>query len=233
MLKKKFRLQTNSSFRATYFQNKVAADEFFVLYAGKTKENITDNTRAGFVVSKKVDKRSTVRNKIKRRLREAYFEYMKQNEIKYMSLIFIAKEKAKEAIKVAQATEFVEKMDDKYETHIAQGGTNVSGGQKQRIAIARAIARDPEIYIFDDSFSALDYKTDAVLRKELKKYTSDATSLIVAQRIGTIMNADKIVVLDKGKIVGMGKHKELLKNCEIYKQIALSQLSKEELEDAE
>ena len=145
----------------------------------------------------------------------------------------ISEEKAKEAIKVAQATEFVEKMDDKYETHIAQGGTNVSGGQKQRLAIARAIARDPEIYIFDDSFSALDYKTDAVLRKELKKYTSDATSLIVAQRIGTIMNADKIVVLNKGKIVGMGKHKELLKNCEIYKQIALSQLSKEELEDAE
>ena len=145
----------------------------------------------------------------------------------------ISKEKAKEAIKVAQATEFVEKMDDKYETHIAQGGTNVSGGQKQRLAIARAIARDPEIYIFDDSFSALDYKTDAILRKELKKYTSDATSLIVAQRIGTIMNADKIVVLDKGKIVGIGKHKELLKNCEIYKQIALSQLSKEELENAE
>ena len=145
----------------------------------------------------------------------------------------ISKEKAKEAIKVAQATEFVEKMDDKYETHIAQGGTNVSGGQKQRLAIARAIARNPEIYIFDDSFSALDYKTDAILRKELKKYTSDATSLIVAQRIGTIMNADKIVVLDKGKIVGIGKHKELLKNCEIYKQIALSQLSKEELENAE
>ena len=145
----------------------------------------------------------------------------------------ISKEKAKEAIKVAQATEFVEKMDDKYETHIAQGGTNVSGGQKQRLAIARAIARNPEIYIFDDSFSALDYKTDAILRKELKRYTSDATSLIVAQRIGTIMNADKIVVLDKGKIVGIGKHKELLKNCEIYKQIALSQLSKEELENAE
>ena len=145
----------------------------------------------------------------------------------------ISEEKAKEAIRVAQATEFVEKMDDKYETHIAQGGTNVSGGQKQRLAIARAIARDPEIYIFDDSFSALDYKTDAILRKELKKYTSDATSLIVAQRIGTIMNADKIVVLDKGKIVGMGKHKDLLKNCEIYKQIALSQLSKEELENAE
>lgn len=140
--------------------------------------------------------------------------------------------KIKEAAKVAQADEFIEKMDDKYETHIAQGGTNVSGGQKQRLAIARAIARDPEIYIFDDSFSALDYKTDAVLRKELKKYTKNATSLIVAQRIGTIMNADKIVVLDSGKCVGMGTHKELLKNCEVYKQIALSQLSKEELENA-
>lgn len=140
--------------------------------------------------------------------------------------------KIEEAAKVAQANEFIEKMDDKYETHIAQGGTNVSGGQKQRLAIARAIARDPEIYIFDDSFSALDYKTDAVLRKELKKYTKNATSLIVAQRIGTIMNADKIVVLDSGKCVGMGTHKELLKNCDVYKQIALSQLSKEELENA-
>ena len=124
-------------------------------------------------------------------------------------------------------------MDDKYDTHIAQGGTNVSGGQKQRLAIARAIARDPEIYIFDDSFSALDYKTDSILRKELKKYTKDATTLIVAQRIGTIMNADKILVLDEGVVVGQGTHKELLKTCEIYKQIALSQLSKEELEDAE
>ena len=140
--------------------------------------------------------------------------------------------KVKEAIKVAQATEFVEKMDDKYDTHIAQGGTNVSGGQKQRLAIARAIARNPEIYIFDDSFSALDYKTDSVLRKELKKYTKDATILIVAQRIGTIMNADKIIVLDNGKCVGEGTHKELLNNCEVYKQIALSQLSKEELENA-
>lgn len=140
--------------------------------------------------------------------------------------------KIEEAAKVAQASEFIEKMDDKYETHIAQGGTNVSGGQKQRLAIARAIARDPEIYIFDDSFSALDYKTDAVLRKELKNYTKNATSLIVAQRIGTIMNADKIVVLDSGKCVGMGTHKELLKTCDVYKQIALSQLSKEELENA-
>ena len=137
----------------------------------------------------------------------------------------------KEAVRVAQATDFVEKMDEGYNGYIAQGGTNVSGGQKQRLAIARAIARDPEIYIFDDSFSALDYKTDAALRKELKKYTKDATCLIVAQRIGTIMNADKIVVLDEGKIAGIGTHKELLKTCSVYEQIALSQLSKEELEN--
>ncbi len=140
-------------------------------------------------------------------------------------------EQVKKAVEVAQGTEFVEKMDGQYNAHIAQGGTNVSGGQKQRLSIARAIARNPEIYIFDDSFSALDYKTDSVLRKELKKYTSDATSLIVAQRIGTIMNADQIVVLDNGVIVGKGTHKELLKTCEVYKQIALSQLSKEELEN--
>ena len=143
------------------------------------------------------------------------------------------KEKIKEAIQIAQGKDFVENMDEKYDSHIAQGGTNISGGQKQRLAIARAIARNPEIYIFDDSFSALDYKTDSILRKELKKHTKNATSLIVAQRIGTIMNADKIIVLDSGKIVGEGTHKELLKNCEVYKQIALSQLSKEELEDAE
>ena len=141
------------------------------------------------------------------------------------------KKDIEEAIRVAQAKEFVEKMDKGYNTHLAQGGTNVSGGQKQRLAIARAIARRPEIYIFDDSFSALDYKTDSVLRKELKKYTKDATCLIVAQRIGTIMNADKIVVLDNGHCVGIGTHKELLKACEVYKQIALSQLSKEELEN--
>lgn len=135
----------------------------------------------------------------------------------------------KEAINVAQGTEFVERMDGDYEAYIARGGTNVSGGQKQRLAIARAIARNPEIYIFDDSFSALDYKTDTVLRRELKKYTKDATSIIVAQRIGTIMNADKIIVLDKGECVGIGTHKELLKNCDVYKEIALSQLSEEEL----
>ena len=140
--------------------------------------------------------------------------------------------KIEEAVRVAQAEEFVSKMDKTYDAAIAQGGTNVSGGQKQRLSIARAVARDPEIYIFDDSFSALDYKTDYILRKELKNYTKDATSLIVAQRIGTIMNADKILVLDNGKCVGMGTHKELLKTCDIYKQIALSQLSKEELENA-
>ena len=135
----------------------------------------------------------------------------------------------KEAIKVAQADDFINKMDKGYNSHISSGGTNVSGGQKQRISIARAIARKPEIYIFDDTFSALDYKTDSKLRKELKKYTKDATVLIVAQRIGTIMNADKIIVLDNGKCVGIGTHDYLLKKCSVYKQIALSQLSKEEL----
>ncbi|MCI9084022.1 MAG: ABC transporter ATP-binding protein [Bacilli bacterium] len=144
----------------------------------------------------------------------------------------ITEKQIKEAIRVAQGEEFVLKMDNQYETDIAQGGKNISGGQKQRLAIARAIARNPEIYIFDDSFSALDYKTDSTLRKELKKYTKDATSLIVAQRIGTIMNADKIIVLDNGNLAGVGTHKELLKTCDVYKQIALSQLSKEELENA-
>ncbi len=144
----------------------------------------------------------------------------------------ITEDKIKEAIEVAQGTDFVVKMSESYDSHIARGGTNVSGGQKQRLAIARAIARDPEIYIFDDSFSALDYKTDSTLRKALKNYTKEATSLIVAQRIGTILNADKIVVLDKGECVGIGTHKELLKTCDIYKEIALSQLSKEELENA-
>lgn len=140
--------------------------------------------------------------------------------------------KIKEALDVAQASSFVKDMDGEYEAHIAQGGTNVSGGQKQRLSIARAIARDPEIYIFDDSFSALDFKTDATLRHTLKEYTKDATSIIVAQRIGTIINADKIVVLNEGECVGIGTHKELLKSCKIYKEIALSQLSKEELENA-
>ena len=140
--------------------------------------------------------------------------------------------KVEESIKVAQASEFVSKMSEGVSSHIARGGTNVSGGQKQRLSIARAIYKNPEIYIFDDTFSALDYKTDSTLRKELKKYTKDATSLIVAQRIGTIMNDDKIIVLDKGECVGQGTHKELLKNCEIYKEIALSQLGEEEIKNA-
>jgi ATP-binding cassette subfamily B protein len=144
----------------------------------------------------------------------------------------ITKEDIEEAIKVAQAKEFVDKLDGKLDAHVARGGTNLSGGQKQRLSIARAIARKPEIYIFDDTFSALDYKTDSILRKELKKHTKDATNLIVAQRIGTIMNADKIIVLDNGECVGMGTHKELLKSCDVYKEIALSQLSEEELKNA-
>ena len=144
----------------------------------------------------------------------------------------ITKDNVVKAIEVAQGKEFVESMPDKYDAYLAQRGTNISGGQKQRISIARAIARRPEIYIFDDSFSALDYKTDFTLRRELKKYTKDATTFIVAQRIGTIMNADKIIVLDKGTCVGMGTHEELLKNCDVYKEIALSQLSEEELNNA-
>ena len=141
-------------------------------------------------------------------------------------------EQVKKAARVAQANDFINKMDKDYNSSIAGRGTNISGGQKQRLAIARAIARKPEIYIFDDSFSALDYKTDVALRKELKKYTKDATSMIVAQRIGTIIHADKIIVLDKGECVGMGTHKELLKTCKVYKEIALSQLSEEELTHA-
>ncbi|NFG61703.1 MULTISPECIES: ABC transporter ATP-binding protein [unclassified Clostridium] len=135
------------------------------------------------------------------------------------------------AARVAQATEFIEAKDDTYNSPISQGGNNVSGGQKQRLSIARAIAKQPEIYIFDDSFSALDYKTDIVLRKALNEQIKDGTILIVAQRISTVLNADQIIVLDEGKIVGKGTHKELLKSCEVYKQIALSQLSKEELEN--
>lgn len=141
----------------------------------------------------------------------------------------ITEDNVKTAIKVAQAENFVGEMEDGVNSHIARGGTNISGGQKQRLSIARAIARDPEIYIFDDTFSALDYKTDSILRSELKKYTKNATNIIVAQRIGTIMNADKIIVLDKGECVGMGTHQELMKNCSLYKEIALSQLSEEEL----
>ena len=141
------------------------------------------------------------------------------------------KKKVEESVRVAQAEEFVSKLEGKYDYKIARGGTNLSGGQKQRIAIARAIARDPEIFIFDDCFSALDYKTDYLLRHELNEYTKDATSLIVAQRIGTIKNADLILVLDSGKCIGEGTHKELLKTCEVYREIAYSQASKEELDN--
>lgn len=140
-------------------------------------------------------------------------------------------EAVKRAVEIAQGKEFVEKLDKTYEGEVAQGGTNFSGGQKQRLSIARAVYKNPEIYIFDDSFSALDYKTDRVLRSILNKETKDATKLIVAQRIGTIKDADKILVLEEGKIVGIGKHKDLLKTCEVYKEIAYSQLSKEELEN--
>ena len=144
----------------------------------------------------------------------------------------ISDEDVKKALDISQSTEFVSKLKGMENYEISQGGTNVSGGQKQRLSIARAIAKNPDIYVFDDSFSALDFKTDAKLRKELAKITKDKTVLIVAQRISTIMNADKIVVLDEGKVVGLGKHKDLMKNCEVYKEIALSQLSKEELENA-
>ena len=144
----------------------------------------------------------------------------------------ITDEDVNKALEVAQATEFVSKLKGGVDYDISQGGTNVSGGQKQRLSIARAIAKDPDIYVFDDSFSALDFKTDAKLRGELAKITKNKTVLIVAQRISTIMNADKIVVLDEGRVVGIGKHKDLLENCSVYKEIALSQLSKEELENA-
>ena len=140
-------------------------------------------------------------------------------------------EEIRKAAEIAQSLDFIMEKENNFESEISQGGSNVSGGQKQRLSIARAIAKNPEIFIFDDSFSALDFKTDAKLRKTLKSETKDATVLIVAQRISTIIDADQIIVLDEGRVVGKGTHKELLKNCEIYKEIALSQLSKEELEN--
>ncbi len=143
----------------------------------------------------------------------------------------LSEEQKEKAARISQSLEFIESKEKGYKSEISQGGTNVSGGQRQRLAIARAIATNPEIYIFDDSFSALDYKTDAKLRKALAKETKDSTIFIVAQRISTVLNADQIIVLDKGQVVGIGKHKELLKKCKIYKEIALSQLSKEELEN--
>ena len=129
----------------------------------------------------------------------------------------------------AQAENFIKRMEKSFDSHVAQGGTNFSGGQKQRISIARAIAKKPEILIFDDSFSALDYKTDRILRRALDQECSDITRIIVAQRIGTIREADRIIVLNEGRIAGIGRHEELMKNCEVYQQIALSQLSQEEL----
>lgn len=144
----------------------------------------------------------------------------------------LTEEEMKRVAQISQSLEFIDKKEDGFDSPISQSGTNVSGGQKQRLAIARAIAKNPEIYIFDDSFSALDFKTDAKLRKALKGYTKDSTILIVAQRISSIMNADKIIVLEQGEIVGMGTHNELLKNCEVYKEIASSQLGEEEIKNA-
>ena len=135
----------------------------------------------------------------------------------------------KAAAAVAQATEFIEEKRKKYDSDIAQGGANVSGGQKQRLSIARAVAKNPEVFIFDDSFSALDYKTDVALRKALKEHTKESTVIIVAQRISTILHAEQIIVLDEGKVAGIGTHKELLKSCDAYYQIAASQLSEAEL----
>lgn len=143
----------------------------------------------------------------------------------------VSEKDMKNAAQIAQASEFIDKMPKGYDANVSSGGTNISGGQKQRLAIARAVAKDPEIFVFDDSFSALDYKTDYTLRKELKKNAKDKTNIIVAQRIGTILNADEIIVLENGFIKGCGTHAELLKKCKVYKEIALSQLSKEELEN--
>ncbi|MEY8321390.1 ABC transporter ATP-binding protein [Lachnospiraceae bacterium 46-61] len=153
---------------------------------------------------------------------ESNLRYGKQNA---------TEQEIKKAAEIAQAIDFITEKEEGFDSPIAQGGTNVSGGQKQRLSIARAVIKNPEIYIFDDSFSALDYKTDVVLRKALKKETKDATTIIVAQRISTILHAEQIIVLDEGRIVGKGTHKELLKNCDVYKQIALSQLSEKELHD--
>ena len=155
-----------------------------------------------------------------------------ESNIKY-SDESMSDEKMIEAAEIAQATEFIEGKDEKYKAEIAQGGSNVSGGQKQRLSIARAVAKDPEIFVFDDSFSALDFKTDAALREALAQRTNNKTNIIVAQRISTILNADKIIVLDDGKIVGQGTHEELLENNETYREIALSQLSEEELNKKE
>ena len=163
------------------------------------------------------------------------FPYLNKQDFKELGIKLGHWKKLENVCEISRVNEFLKDkrlFPEGLKTMIGERGTNISGGQKQRLSIARAIARDPEIYIFDDSFSALDYKTDSSLRKDLKKYTKDATNMIVAQRIGTIMNADKIMVLDKGECVGIGTHKELLKSCDIYREIALSQLSEEELNHA-
>ena len=169
-------------------------------------------SRIGFVPQKGVLFSGTIRSNIK---------YGDEN---------ISDEEMEKVAKISQAFDFIDEKEDKFDSEIAQGGNNVSGGQKQRLSIARALAIDPEIIVFDDSFSALDFKTDSKLREELAKRTKGKTIIIVAQRINTIMNADQIIVMDEGKIVGIGKHEELLKNCKEYQEIAYSQLSQEELE---
>ena len=175
------------------------------------------NDKIGYISQKAVMFKGTVKENV---------GFGKKNNKK------ISDKDIKKAIEVAQAEEFVSKLPNTYNYSLAESGTNVSGGQKQRLSIARAIAKNPEIYIFDDSFSALDYKTDFILRKELKKYTKDATVVIVAQRIGTIKDADQIFVIEDGMVVGSGTHKKLLKSCSVYKEIALSQLGEEELKNA-
>lgn len=189
----------------------------------------------GQILVNGVDIRDIKQNKLRKHIgyvpqKGVLFSGTIESNIKY-SNVNLSEEEVKTAAQIAQATEFIEKKEEGYQSEIAQGGTNVSGGQKQRLSIARALAKKCQIYIFDDSFSALDLKTDAALRKALKAQTENATVLLVAQRISTIMNADQIIVLDEGKIVGHGTHKELIKNCEVYNQIALSQLSKEELDN--
>jgi len=185
-----------------------------ILINGTDIKNVKQDTlrkKLGFVPQKGVLFTGTIESNIKFGAQDASDDVMNR------------------AARIAQATEFIDSKTEGYDEHISQGGTNVSGGQKQRLSIARAIAKNPDIYVFDDSFSALDFKTDVALRKSLKEEIADSTIIIVAQRISTIMNAEQILVLDEGRIVSKGTHKELLQNCEVYQQIAASQLSKEEL----